>query len=64
MAGGVANLVNLDNFLSQKLKISTHPGNAWKNLLPNAAVPNEKRAEGLVVASVLGLALRAAQKPW
>lgn len=63
MAGGVANLTNLDGFLSRKLKISTHPGNAWKNLLPNESVTSEKRARGLVVASVLGLALRAAQKP-
>lgn len=64
MAGGVANLTNLDDFLSRKLKISTHPGNAWKNLLPNEAITNEKRAHGLVVASVIGLALRAVQKPW
>ena len=63
MAGGVANLNNLDNFLSRKLKISTHPGNAWKNLLPGKIIAREKQARGLVAASVLGLALRALQKP-
>jgi len=64
MAGGVANLSNLDDFLSRNLKISTHPGNAWKNLLPNEAITTEKRAHGLVAASVIGLALHASQKPW
>lgn len=64
MAGGVANLTNLDNLLSRKLKISTHPGNVWKNLLPGELIAADKKARGLAVASVLGLALRAVQKPW
>ena len=62
MSGGMANWSGLDNFLSAKLKISSHPGDAWKNL------GNEKekydRAQGVSLAAAIGLALRASQRPF
>ena len=59
MCGGFSNLKNLDKVLTQKLKIETAPGRAWKNLLN----PNENyflNVDGLPYASAIGLALRAA----
>jgi len=58
MCGGLSNLKNLDKVLSEKLKIETAPGHAWKNLLH----PDENyfsETNGLPYASAIGLALRA-----
>lgn len=61
MCGGMSNWQGLDNFISRKLKISSHPGNAWKNLLGEN---NRKRDDGLTLAVAIGLALKASQKPF
>ena len=63
MCGGGSALKNLDKILSIKLKISSKPGNAWKNL--NSAKPidfDEKKS--LRFAKAIGLALRAADNPF
>ncbi len=62
MCGGMANWKNLDNFISHKLKISSHPGRPWKNLL-NKELLNKTKPEDLSLVVVIGLALRAVQKP-
>lgn len=62
MCGGLANWENLDNILSHKLRIPAAPGNAWKNIA-DAKITEEKRNQGLVLASAIGLALRAAANP-
>jgi type IV pilus assembly protein PilM len=60
MAGPAAGLANLDLILSQKLKISTHPGHIWKNVTyKNTPVKDSD----LSLALPLGLALRAAHNP-
>jgi len=63
MTGGAANLANLDTTIARKLKISAHPGNTWKNLSLKS-VDNEFKKIGMAYSSAVGLALRAAQKPW
>ncbi len=63
MTGGVANLKNLGETVSRKLKISAGPGNTWKNLRLKEVNNNLKDA-GMTYSSAVGLALRAAQKPW
>ncbi len=60
LCGGMSRWRNFDSWLSQKLKISTHPGNVWKNFRPTP-VAAEWRDRGLTFASALGLALRAAK---
>ena len=63
MCGGGSALKNLDKILSLKLKISSKPGNAWKNL--NSPKPidfDEKKS--LRFAKAIGLALRAADNPF
>ena len=62
MCGGVSNWTGLDNIISRKLKISSHPGNVWKNLL-NSKIKTTKE-EGLSMAVAIGLALKAARKPF
>lgn len=62
MCGGFANFKNLDSALSHKLRIGSHPGNAWKNVSAIAAPP-DKKIQGLRFACALGLALRAAENP-
>jgi len=61
MSGGMSQWTGLDNFISAKLKISSHPGNVWKNL--NNDKIEKQNGSSLNMAGVLGLALRASQKP-
>ncbi|MFA7653950.1 MAG: type IV pilus assembly protein PilM [Candidatus Magasanikbacteria bacterium] len=58
MCGGLSRLKNIDSVLSQKLKISAHPGHPWKNLL-NSKFSETDNLEALNMASAIGLALRA-----
>lgn len=62
MCGGLSYFDNLDTMLSHALHISTHPGNVWKNVSANAT-SQTKKMDGLELATVIGLALRAAQNP-
>jgi type IV pilus assembly protein PilM len=62
MCGGVSNWQGLDNFISRKLKVSSHPGNAWKNLANNKEKYDTEA--GVNMAVVVGLALRASQRPY
>ncbi|MBI5729372.1 MAG: type IV pilus assembly protein PilM [Candidatus Magasanikbacteria bacterium] len=62
MCGGLSYLENLDTILSHALRISAHPGNVWKNVSASAP-PKTKPTDGLELATVVGLALRAAQNP-
>lgn len=62
LCGGLARLKNLDSILTHKLRVTAAPGNAWKNLFNRPVSPKEKD-DGLVLPSVIGLALRAAQNP-
>lgn len=64
LCGGVAGLKNLDTTISRKLKISAHPGNAWKNLFWKKAIGDEEKIKGLGLATVIGLAIHAAKEPW
>jgi len=59
MCGGLAKLKNVDNVLSQKLNISTHPGHPWKNLL-NPVFMEKDNLDASNMASAIGLGLRAA----
>ncbi len=66
MSGGLSNLINFDTVLSQKLKISSRPGNVWKNLAPKAVadeITNDEKRRGLSFATAIGLALRAVENP-
>lgn len=63
MTGGVSNLKNLDSTISRKLKISARLGNTWKNV-SSEPVREEYKQIGSTYSSAIGLALRAAQKPW
>lgn len=60
MCGGMSNWLDLDNYISGKLKISSHPGNVWKNLLGE----NKNKNEGSTFAVAIGLALKASQRPF
>lgn len=62
MCGALATLPNLDLILSQKLKISAHPGNIWKNLALKKKSDSTKTSD-LSLTTALGLALRAATNP-
>ncbi|MFH1291679.1 MAG: pilus assembly protein PilM [bacterium] len=62
MCGGMSNWKGLNNLISRKLKISSHPGNAWKNLAQKN--PNKNQADGLSLAVAIGLALKATQRPF
>lgn len=62
MCGGSTNLINLDTLLSQRLKISTRPGNVWKNLSPYN-IPDDEERKNVDYATAIGLALRAVQNP-
>ena len=62
MCGGMSNWKGLDNFISSKLKISSNPGNVWKNLKNDKIIKNKEN--GLELAAAVGLALRAAQRPF
>jgi len=42
MCGGMSKWDGLDNFISSKLKVSSHPGNVWKNL-QNENMQRDKR---------------------
>jgi type IV pilus assembly protein PilM len=61
MSGGLSSMINLDKFLTDKLQTETCPGNVWKNLF-NENI-GEDRSSGLVLASAIGLAIRAASWP-
>jgi type IV pilus assembly protein PilM len=66
MCGGSSNLIDLDTVLSQKIKISTRPGNVWKNLAPKEVteeITDDEKRRGLSYATAIGLALRAVQNP-
>ncbi len=63
MTGGVSNLKNLSETISRKLKISSSQGNTWKNLRLKEVDDNFKNT-GMFYSTAVGLALRAAQKPW
>jgi len=63
MTGRVSNLKNLRETLSRKLKISSGPGHTWKNLKLKKVDPGLEEV-GVFYTSAVGLALRAAQKPW
>ncbi len=58
LCGGTAQLKNISTVLSSKLKISSHPGNVWKNIMCGTMNEIEK-SQGLSLAAVLGLAIRA-----
>jgi len=59
MCGGLSKLKNIEKVLTEKLKIESMQGHAWKNLLhPNKDYFSE--TDGLSYASAIGLALRAA----
>lgn len=60
MCGGLARLKNIDNTLTQKLKITAHPGHPWKNLL-NPHFSESENMEALGMASAIGLALRSTE---
>ncbi|MFH1789645.1 MAG: pilus assembly protein PilM [bacterium] len=62
MCGGMSRWVGLDNLISRKLKIAAHPGNPLKNL--SSKKNPGKKGEALEMAVAIGLALRAAQKPF
>ncbi len=62
MCGGASALSNMDNILSNNLKIASHPGNVWKNI-KIFKLNEENKARGLSMASAIGLALRAAENP-
>lgn len=63
MCGGGTNLKRLDRVISTKLKITTRPGNPWKNLYAkkNIDLPAEK---AIGYATAIGLGLRAADNPF
>jgi len=63
MCGGSSRLENLGAILSHALRISAHPGNVWKNVSAAAPPSAKQTADGLELAAVIGLALRAAQNP-
>lgn len=63
MTGGVANLKNLGETISRKIKVSTSLGHTWKNLKLKK-ISDELKDVGPTYSSAVGLALRAAQKPW
>jgi type IV pilus assembly protein PilM len=63
MCGGGANLLQLDRVLSLKLKIATHPGQPWKNLMGKKSTESDGKI-GLYYATAIGLALRAADNPF
>ena len=57
MCGGNANLSNLDNFISRRLKTAAHPGHPYKNLANTNFNESDNRA-ALPFTSAIGLALR------
>ena len=66
MCGGLSNLTNFDTVLSQKLKISSRPGNVWKNLAPQAVadgITDDEKRHGLSFATAIGLAIRSVENP-
>lgn len=64
LTGGTSNLLNLNAVIARKLKISTSHGSAWKNLQNLKPLTPEQTTSATTFASAIGLALRAAQKPW
>jgi len=62
LCGGGSSLLNMDSILSHSLRITTNPGNVWKNVSSLPVLAKEK-TQGLALASAIGLALRAAQNP-
>lgn len=63
MCGGGSALKNLDKILSLKLKISSKPGNVWKNLSSSKAIDLDEK-KSLRFTKAVGLALRAADNPF
>ncbi len=61
MSGGLSSMLNLDKFLTDKIKIESAPGNAWKNLF-NENISQDRKS-GLALSSAIGLAIRAAAWP-
>lgn len=63
MCGGGSALKNLDKILSLKLKISSKPGNVWKNLSSTKPIDMDEK-KSLRFTKAVGLALRAADNPF
>ncbi|MFA5061602.1 MAG: pilus assembly protein PilM [Patescibacteria group bacterium] len=63
MCGGMSNWKGIDNLVSRKLKIATHPGHPWKNLF-NRGLYSFDQEKSLGFASSIGLALKAAKNPF
>ncbi|OGH92228.1 MAG: hypothetical protein A2534_01830 [Candidatus Magasanikbacteria bacterium RIFOXYD2_FULL_39_9] len=62
LCGGMANLENIDVFISKQLGVPTQAGHPWKNL-GNKKLYNFETKKSLSLSSAVGLALRAAQNP-
>lgn len=62
LCGGMANLGNIDAFLSKELNIATQAGHPWKNL-DNKRLYDFEPKKSLSLASAIGLALRIMQNP-
>ncbi len=60
LSGGSANLINVSEVLSQKLHVTAHYGNVWKNI-HTENVDERKQRAGLSWASAIGLSLKAVQ---
>lgn len=62
LCGGMANLENIDGFISKELGIDTQAGHPWKNL-DNQKLYDFETKKSLSLASAIGLALRITQNP-
>ncbi len=60
LCGGSSQLKNLDSLLSSRLKIGARLGDVWKNLHDSRTEPI--LADGSTLATVVGLAIRAAEE--
>ncbi len=62
LCGGMANLENIETFISKQLNIPSHAGHPWKNLA-NQKLYNYETRKSLSLTTAIGLALRASQNP-
>jgi type IV pilus assembly protein PilM len=63
LSGGASNMQGIEKVLTDKLKISTKHGKAWKNLLTKKNIQIDERMSAHF-ATAIGLALRAADNPF